>query len=344
MPTAAHAVFEAITLGYLTTIKLFKQTFLLGCYVGEQVQISDKLGTNLQTYRQKKRQMIKLRTDNVISCKWSTAMADQSTILTDRPPTLLEEQPKIDLTDLITEDDEPVDNFPSAKQQRLLVEPLYSSAKLDRPFLADSNIALYRAPRTPPIVPDMFLSLGVQVADEWWDKENRSYLLWEFGKPPEVVIEIVSNEKGNEDGSKIADYAALGVPYYVIYDPQQMLSHDIIRVYQLVAGEYLLRPDYRLPNIGLSLTIWYGAFEDKTALWLRWCDQAVNFIPTGAERAEREQQRAAAAQQQAAAAQQQAAEERQHAAAAQQRAEQAQQRAERLAAQLRALGVEPEES
>ena len=118
-----------------------------------------------------------------------------------------------------------------------------------------------------------------------------------------------------------------------------------------MAGEYLLRPDYRLPSIGLSLTIWYGAFEDKTALWLRWCDQAGNFIPTGAERAEREQQRATAAQQQATAAQQeataaqqQAEEERQRATAAQQRAEQAQQRAERLAAQLRALGLEPEES
>ena len=33
--------------------------------------------------------------------------------------------PNID--DLVTEDDTPVDNLPSEKQQRLLTEPLYSS-------------------------------------------------------------------------------------------------------------------------------------------------------------------------------------------------------------------------
>lgn len=32
-----------------------------------------------------------------------------------------------DITDRVTEDDTPVDNFQSENQQRLLVEPLYSS-------------------------------------------------------------------------------------------------------------------------------------------------------------------------------------------------------------------------
>ena len=137
-------------------------------------------------------------------------MNDRYALLTEPPPVLAQQKP-FDLADLITEDDEPVDNFLSAKQQRLLVEPLYSSAKLKRPFLADSNIALYGAPRAQPIVPDMFLCLGVQVADDWWEKANRSYLLWEFGKAPEVVLEIVSNQKGNEDARKLRDYAALGI-------------------------------------------------------------------------------------------------------------------------------------
>ncbi len=289
-------------------------------------------------------------------------MDDRYTLVTD-PPSVLAAEPAFDLADLITEDDEPVDNFPSAKQQRLLVEPLYTSAKLPRPFLADSNVALYGAPREQPIVPDMFLSLGVQVADDWWEKENRSYLIWEFGKAPDVVVEIVSNEKGNEDGSKLRDYAVLNVLYYVIYDPQRLLSREIVRVYQLVAGEYLLRPDYSLPAVELSLTYWYGAFEDKTALWLRWSDPAGGVIHTGAERAqqehrraererqraetesqraEAESQRAEAESQRAEEERQRAEEERQRAEDANRRAEQAQLRAERLAAQLRALGVEPE--
>lgn len=275
-------------------------------------------------------------------------MDEQYVMLTEPPPALEKEEP-FDLADLITEDDEPVDNFFSAKQQRLLVEPLYSSAKLERPFLADSDVALYGVPRTQPIVPDMFLSLGVQVADDWWEKANRSYLFWEFGKAPEVVLEIVSNEKGNEDESKLRDYAALGILYYVIYDPQQLLSNEPIRVYQLVAREYLLRPDYRLSGVELSLTLWYGIFEDKRALWLRWSDQKGDLILTGAERAEEESQRAEQQHQRAEEERQRAEEERQRADDERQRAEeanaraeQAQQRADRLAAQLRAAGIEPD--
>jgi len=33
---------------------------------------------------------------------------------------------EVDISHLVIEDDTPVDNFQSAKQQRLLVEPLYS--------------------------------------------------------------------------------------------------------------------------------------------------------------------------------------------------------------------------
>ena len=281
---------------------------------------------------------------------------DDPTMLVMDPPPAREEKPVFDLTDLITEDDEPVDNFLSAKQQRLLVEPLYTSAQLPRPFLVDSNVAIYASPRAAAIVPDMFLSLGVQVVPEWREKENRSYLLWEFGKPPEVVVEIVSNQKGNEIGQKLADYAELGVLYYVIYDPHEYLFEDQIRVYQRVAGDYLLRPDYRLAEVGLSLTLWYGTFEDITRIWLRWCDASGRVIFTGAERAaqadrraEQADRRAEQAQQQAQQAHQLAETERQRAADAhqqaeteRQRTEQAQQRASRLAAQLRAAGIEPE--
>ena len=37
-----------------------------------------------------------------------------------------------DISQLVTEDDNPVDNIPSAKQQRLLVEPLYSARKIEQ--------------------------------------------------------------------------------------------------------------------------------------------------------------------------------------------------------------------
>ena len=110
-----------------------------------------------------------------------------------------------DVQHLITEDDEPVDNLPSEKQQRLLTESLYSSwdgPGDGRPFLAAANVGVFYLARRPAIVPDVLLSLDVEVTDDWWEKEHRSYFLWEFGKPPDLALEIVSNREGEEDGEQ----------------------------------------------------------------------------------------------------------------------------------------------
>ncbi|WP_407899527.1 hypothetical protein [Scytonema sp. NUACC26] len=48
-----------------------------------------------------------------------------------------------DINDLVIEDDTPVDNFQSEKQQRLLVEPLYSTRVLPAPFIAAANVYLF---------------------------------------------------------------------------------------------------------------------------------------------------------------------------------------------------------
>ncbi|HLO87395.1 MAG TPA: Uma2 family endonuclease, partial [Nostocaceae cyanobacterium] len=109
-------------------------------------------------------------------------------------PTLSSEDLELDISHLVTEDDEPVDNLPSEKQQRLLTETLYSSwagAKNSQGFLVAANVGIFTTTREPAIVPDVFLSLDVRPADDWWEKRHRSYFLWEFGKPPEVVVEIV---------------------------------------------------------------------------------------------------------------------------------------------------------
>jgi hypothetical protein len=82
-----------------------------------------------------------------------------------------------DVQSLITEDDVPVDNLPSEKHQRLLTEPLYSAwtgPGEGRTFLAAANVGMFAQLRNPAIVPDMFLSLDVEVAQDWWRKEHRS--------------------------------------------------------------------------------------------------------------------------------------------------------------------------
>lgn len=226
--------------------------------------------------------------------------------------------PRVD--HLVTEDDTPVDNIYSEKQQRLLTESLYASWH-ERPFLVLANVGLFYAVDTPPLVPDVLLSLDVQPPEDLWEKAHRSYFVWMYGKPPEVVIEIVSNSRGDEAGGKLQRYTQIGIAHYFIYDPLDQLGGGLLRHYQRHGTGLVETDELWMPDVGLGLTLWEGTYEGVNGRWLRWCDEAGQVIPTGAERAEQERQRAE--------------QERQ-------RAEQERQRAERLIAQLRALGVEPE--
>ena len=219
---------------------------------------------------------------------------------------------------LVTEDDTPVDNLFSEKQQRLLTEPLYASwpgPGQGRPFLAMANVGLFYAVEQPPFVPDMLLSLDVCCPAKLWPKSNRSYFMWEYGKPPDVIVEIVSNRRGGEDTDKLKGYAQIRVPYYAIFDPECMLSDEVLRVFELQRFHYQPLDDpMQLPGVGLGLQQWHGVFEDHDNTWLRWVDANGLLIATGAERAEN----------------------------AEQRAENAEQLAGKLAEQLRQLGAEPE--
>ena len=229
-----------------------------------------------------------------------------------------------DVEALITEDDTPVDNMPSEKQQRLLTEPLFSSWSGPgggRSFVAAANVGVFPEPSNPAIVPDVFLSLDVQVHENWWDKAHRSYFVWEFGKPPDLVVEIVSNQKGNEVGRKRQRYAEMGVGYYVIHDPLHQVMDDELRIYRLRAGGYERQASPRFPDLRLGLTLWDGVFEEVSHTWLRWTDERGVVIPTGKERAEQVEELLV--------------QERQ-------RAEQERQRAERLEALLRRSGIDPE--
>lgn len=83
---------------------------------------------------------------------------------------------------LVTENDTPVDNILSEKQQRLLTEPLYGAwsgpdqhAPGHRGFLALANVGLFYALRQPPLVPDMMLALDVPgPGPDLSQKANRS--------------------------------------------------------------------------------------------------------------------------------------------------------------------------
>ncbi|MEA5505470.1 Uma2 family endonuclease [Halotia wernerae UHCC 0503] len=218
-----------------------------------------------------------------------------------------------DANQLVTEDDTSVDNFASAKQQRLLVGSLYSSIQ-NQTFLAEANVGIYYTDLQPPIVPDVFLSLDVQLPQNWWEKQNRCYMVWRFGKPPEVVIEIVSNKEGDELGKKLKIYEHMRASYYILYDPTQQLGEQVLRVYELRGMRYFETSETWLEQVGLGVTLWQGEFEGRQDAWLRWCYQDGTVLLTGDERAEQERQRA----------------------------EQAEKRVQLLAERLRAMGIDPD--
>jgi Uma2 family endonuclease len=158
-----------------------------------------------------------------------------------------------------------------------------------------------------------------------------SYMQWVEGNiPPQVVFEILSPGNRLSDLIRKFDfYQRYGVEEYYVYDPDRAKLEGWLR-----KADHLeeipdmqgwisprLKVRFELANGELHL---YGPDGRRFATYVELVEQQEQ------ERREKEE-----AQQQAAQAQQQAAQ-------AQQRTEQANQRAERLAAQLRALGVNPE--
>jgi Uma2 family endonuclease len=277
-----------------------------------------------------------------------------------------EQPPQPDISHLVTEDHTPVDNLFSEKQMRLLTEPLHSSWKPGRPFVATANVGLFFSRHAPAIVPDMMLSLDVTIPNDLWPKENRSYFIWEYGKAPDIVIEIVSPTPGGEATVKRDRYAAIGIPWYVIYDPVKEIMDDVVSVYGLARGVYEQMPLPVFESAGLQLVEWQGTYEGVHDIWLRWALLNGTLVPTGAEQGTRAEKESSRAQKEFARAQKEsirAEKESARALKAMTRAEKATARAQkeflraeqeaaraqaasarahRLAERLRALGLDPD--
>lgn len=229
---------------------------------------------------------------------------------------------------LITQDDEPVDNPFSEKQQRLLTQTLYSSwtpppdpkhPKKKRSFWAAANVGLFGSVHKTGIAPDVFVSLDVAPPQEW---HKKAYFYWEYEKWPEVVIEIVSDTRGGEISRKYNRYAQMGIRYYVVLDPWGYLKGEMLRVFILRDGVYQPQEEHFFPCLGLGLKLWDGSFEHYEGTHLRWCNSRGELLPTAYERAE---QAAELASREA------------------ERAEREAERAAKLAAKLRELGIDPEQ-
>ncbi|MCU0567621.1 MAG: Uma2 family endonuclease [Oculatellaceae cyanobacterium Prado106] len=170
--------------------------------------------------------------------------------------------------------------------------------------------------------PDWFLSVGVSRLYDGKDL-RRSYVVWQEGKAPDVVVEFLSEGTAAEDLGRFLDAdvlqesgienpersapsiaagetaevkekpprklevyeAYLRVPHYIVYDRDTQR----LRYFQWMEGGYeerSLRPQSPLiwlADLGVGLGIWQGEFEEAQGEWLRWCDAAGNWLLTDTE-------------------------------------------------------------
>ncbi len=222
--------------------------------------------------------------------------------------------------DLPDSDDTPVDNQLQHLIPGLLELILAMVWAERRDWFFGVDMGIYYHPEIPAIVPDGFLSIGVErVIDEGL---RLSYVLWEEQKVPILALEVVSQQRRGEYTEKKKLYAEMGVLYYVIYNPFRRRK-AVLEVYRLVNSEYVLLAGNPLwmPEIGLGIGTDRGTYQGITREWLYWYNQAGERLLTPEERV---------------------SEAEQIAQVERQRAETERQRAERLVERLRTLGIDPE--
>jgi Uma2 family endonuclease len=216
------------------------------------------------------------------------------------------------------EDGVPMESDRHAQQIELLKEALQLHWA-DKPDVCIAgNLGVYysldQAQKQNFRAPDFFIALGVP------RRQRKSYVIWQEGKAPDLVIELLSDSTADADrGIKKRIYQdSMRVPEYILFD----METGAMEAFRLGIAEKTLHTEYIGVGLGkdndfvsnaaphLGLRCWEGEFRSTWGVWLRWYDtETGEFLPTGIETARLERKRA-----------------------------------ERLAEKLRALGVNPDEA
>jgi hypothetical protein len=83
---------------------------------------------------------------------------------------------------------------------------------------------------------------------------------------------------------KMAIYARINVPYYIVWDPEHYLTPKELHCFSLRDKRYHECEPW-FPGIGLGVKEWRGEYEAWTETWLRWCDEHGQILLTAEERA-----------------------------------------------------------
>ncbi len=218
---------------------------------------------------------------------------------------------------------DPVDNINQPSLAAALTESLQIAKRLPDYTLTPTNYGICATVNGKIVVkaPDWAYIPAITVPRS---DVVRSYTPQLQGEVPALVLEFLSDTDGGEysvketypPGKFFYYEQILQVSSYGIFEPEA----GILEFYRLTDEKrYHLesaneQSRFWIPEIQLFLGVWQGTRENRQGYWLRWWDEQGNLLLWGTEQVEQERQRT----------------------------EQERQRTERLAAQLRAAGIEPD--
>jgi Uma2 family endonuclease len=183
--------------------------------------------------------------------------------------------------------------------------------------------------------PDWFLVLGT--SDSKFQSELRlSYVIWQEGLTPFLMVELLSPGTESEDLGQTLRVVGkpptkwqvyeqiLRVPYYAVFvgvaSPEETRYSNQFRMFCLQGIQYvelaISGQGFWFDVLELGLGVWTGVYKGVEGQWLCWYDAAGNWVLSEEERILQ----------------------------AEQRAESAEQRADLLAAKLRELGINVDET
>ncbi|MEZ2320260.1 MAG: Uma2 family endonuclease [Microcoleus sp.] len=221
-------------------------------------------------------------------------------------------------------DEEPVENIDQPLLAAALREILEIAGLIVAGILIAPNMGICATVDSKLVIkaPDWFYARNVQALPS--QEIRRSYTPNLEGDIPAIVMEFLSASPNDEysikpsypPGKWFFYEQVLRVPIYVIFEP----AAGVLEVYQLDSGGRYQpqQPDlngrYWVAGVGLFLGVWQGTKAERSGYWLRWWDESGQMLLWGVEMVERKRQEI----------------------------EIVQERGDRLAAQLRAAGIEPE--